>query len=141
MRLMFSKLQAQLDRIPAPVPQPQSFELICSGETEALTTGYDKAKIRLPYAFTISAVKASLSTPQSSGSILTVDVIRSSGSVSLFSTPITIDNNETYSATAATPAVLSITSMFEDQELSVAITQVGDGTAKGLKVYIIGYAA
>ena len=110
--------------------------LAASNETTALTAGAAKITFRMPYAFTVSAVRASLSTAQASGSILTVD-IKASGTT-ILSTKLTIDNTEKTSTTAATAPVISDTSLADDAEITIDIDQVGDGTAKGLKVALIG---
>jgi hypothetical protein len=108
-----------------------------SDETTALTTGTGKITLRpIPYSFAITGIRASLSTAQTSGSLLTVDVKVNGASV--FSTMLTFDNAEKTTTTAATPAVLSSTSIPADAEITADITQVGDGTAKGLKIYIDG---
>ncbi|HZX51476.1 MAG TPA: DUF2793 domain-containing protein [Pseudomonas sp.] len=109
----------------------------CSNETTPLTAGVAKTTFRMPYAMTVTAVYAELTTAQSSGSIFTVD-INESGS-SILSTKLTIDNTETDSATAVTPAVISDTSLAARARITVDIDQIGDGTAKGLKVTIVGY--
>ena len=114
----------------------ESIILSASDETTALTTGTAKVTFRMPYAFTVSGVRASLSTAQASGSILTVD-INDSGTT-ILSTKLTIDNTEKTSTTAATPAVISDTALADDAEITIDIDQVGDGTAKGLKVVLIG---
>jgi hypothetical protein len=105
-------------------------------ETTALSIGTSKVKFRMPYAMTVTAVRGSLSTAQSSGSIFTVD-INEAGST-ILSTKLTIDNTETTSTTAATPPVVSDASLADDAEISIDIDQIGDGTAKGLKVTLIG---
>lgn len=110
--------------------------LAASDESTALTTGTGKVTFRMPYAFTVSAVRASLSTAQTSGSILTVD-INDSGTT-ILSTKLTIDNTEKTSTTAATAAVISDTALADDAEITIDIDQVGDGTAKGLKITLIG---
>lgn len=38
----------------------ESFIIACSDETTALTTGTGKVTFRMPYAFTVTAVRASL---------------------------------------------------------------------------------
>ena len=116
--------------------QLESFVIACSDETTALTTGTNKTKFRMPYGFIVTAVRASLSTAQTSGSIFTVDINESG--TSILSTKLTIDNTETTSQSAATAAVISDANIADDAEISIDIDQVGDGTAKGLKVVIIG---
>ena len=90
----------------------------------------------MPYAFTLTAVRASLTTAQTSGSIFTVD-INDSGTT-ILSTKLTIDNTEKTSTTAATAPVISDTALADDAEITIDIDQVGDGTAKGLKITLIG---
>lgn len=117
----------------------QCIPIACSDETTALTAGSAKVTFRMPYAFTLSAVRASLTAAQTSGSIFTVDI--NEGGASILSTKLTIDNTEKTSVTAATPAVISDASLANDAEITIDIDQVGDGTAKGLKVYLIGVPA
>jgi len=114
------------------------FELVvaASDETTALTTGTAKITFRMPRAVTLTAVRASLTTAQASGSIFTVDI--NEGGTSILSTKLTIDNTEKTSTTAATPPVISDTSLADDSEITIDIDQIGDGTAKGLKVMLIG---
>lgn len=114
----------------------ESLIVAVSDETTALTTGTGKVTFRMPYAFTLSAVRASLTTAQTSGSIFTVDI--NEGGATILSTKLTIDNTEKTSTTAATPAVISDTALADDAEITIDIDQVGDGTAKGLKVVFIG---
>jgi hypothetical protein len=114
------------------------FELVvaASDETTALTTGTAKITFRMPRAVTLTAVRASLTTAQASGSIFTVDINESG--TSILSTKLTIDNTETTSTTAATPPVISDTALADDAEITIDIDQIGNGTAKGLKVMLIG---
>jgi hypothetical protein len=114
------------------------FELVvaASDEGTALTTGTAKITFRMPRAVTLTAVRASLTTAQASGSIFTVDINESG--TSILSTKLTIDNTEKTSSTAATPPVISDTSLADDSEITIDIDQIGNGTAKGLKVMLIG---
>lgn len=111
-------------------------QVACSDESTALTTGTAKVTFRMPFAMTVTAVRGSLSTAQASGSIFTVDI--NEAGTTILSTKLTIDNTEKTSTTAATPAVISDTSLADDAEITIDIDQVGDGTAKGLKITIIG---
>jgi len=113
--------------------------LAASDESTALTVGTSKITFRMPYAFTLTAVRASLTTAQTSGSILTVDINDSGASI--LSTKLTIDNTEKTSTTAATAPVISDTSLADDAEITIDIDQIGDGTAKGLKITLIGTRA
>lgn len=111
-------------------------QVAASDETTALTTGTAKVTFRMPYAMTVTAVRASLTTAQTSGSILTMDI--NDGGTTILSTKLTIDNGEKTSVTAATPPVISDTTLTDDAEITIDIDQVGDGTAKGLKITLIG---
>lgn len=114
----------------------QSIMVCVTTETGAVSSGTAKKTFRMPFAFTLTDVRASLKTAQSSGTILTVD-INESGST-ILSTKLTIDNGEKTSTTAATAAVISDTSLAADAEMTIDVDSIGDGTAVGLKVYLIG---
>jgi hypothetical protein len=107
-----------------------------SDETTDIVASTNKVKWRMPYAFTVTAVRASLSTAQPAGAIFTVDI--NEAGVSILSTKLTIDNTETTSTTAATPAVVSDTALADDAEMSIDVDQIGTTGARGLKVYLIG---
>jgi len=109
-------------------------QVACSDETTALTTGTSKVKFRMPYAMTLTAVRASLSTTSSSG-IPAIDINESGASI--FSTTLTIDAGEKTSTTAATPAVISDANLADDAEITVDIDTAGTG-ATGLKITLIG---
>jgi len=115
---------------------PEAIQLAASDETTALTTGTAKVTFRMPFAMTVTAVRASLTTAQASGSIFTVDI--NEGGASILSTKLTIDNTEKTSTTAATPAVISDTALADDAEITIDIDQIGNGTATGLKITLIG---
>jgi len=117
----------------------QSIIIAASDESTALTVGTSKITFRMPYAFTLTAVRASLTTAQTSGSIFTVDI--NEGGTTILSTKLTIDNTEKTSTTAATAAVISDVNLADDAEITIDIDQVGDGTAKGLKITLIGTRA
>jgi hypothetical protein len=114
------------------------FELVvaASDEGTALTTGTAKITFRMPRAVTLTSVRASLTTAQGSGAIFTVDI--NENGTSILSTKLTIDNTEKTSFTAATPPVISDAALADDAEITIDIDQIGDGTAKGLKVMLIG---
>jgi len=115
--------------------------IACSDESTPLTTGTNKVRFINPYstAFIVEGVVGSLNVTQTSGSIFTVDV--NEAGTSILSTKLTIDNGEKTSGTAATPPVINDNSIAPYAEIEIDIDQVGDGTAAGLKVYLIGHAA
>lgn len=123
------------------LPALQSIILAASDETTDLTTGTNKIKFRMPYAFSLTAVKASLNDPAVGATLLTVDV--NEGGVSIFGTnKLTFDANEKTTITATTPADLVDVTLAADSEISVDIDSVGNSAAgKGLKVSLIGRPA
>lgn len=122
--------------VPSTTGVPVSITVAASDESTALTTGTAKVTFRMPHAMTVTAVRASLSTAQSTGSVLTVDVNEAGSTI--LSTKLTFDNTEKTTTTAATPPVISDSSLADDAEITIDIDQVGDGTATGLKVTLIG---
>lgn len=114
----------------------ESFVAAVSNETSPLTTGTAKITFRMPYAFTLTGVRASVTTAPT-GSVLTVDI--NEGGVTILSTKLTIDVSEKTSTTAATPPVISDASLADDAEITVDIDTIGSTIAgAGLKVYLIG---
>lgn len=115
---------------------PKVLPVACSDEISALILGTNKITFRMPYAMTVNVLKASLTVAQVSGNVLTID-IKQNG-VSILSTLLTIDNTEKTSVTATTPVIISNVFLIDDAEITIDITQIGDGTAKGLKIYMVG---
>jgi hypothetical protein len=113
---------------------PVLIGVACSDETTAITTGTAKVTFRAPYAFTLTAVRATLTTVSSSGTP-TVDINESGTTV--LSTKLTIDASEKTSTTAATAAVISDSAIADDAEITIDIDTAGTGAA-GLKVWLIG---
>lgn len=116
---------------------PVHFPVAASDEITALTAGTTKIKFHWPITGTVTEVFAGLSTPQATtggGSIFTVDV--NNAGATMLSTKITIDNTEETSLTAATPPVLNgSAAVTKGAAGTIDIDLVGDGTAKGLKLY------
>ena len=114
------------------------FEMVVAAgdESTPVTTG-TKVTFRMPRAVWLTNARGNLKTAQASGSIFTVD-IKESGTT-IFSTKITIDNTEKTSASAAAPPVISDPALADDAEMTVIVDQVGDGTAVGLKIALVGY--
>lgn len=111
--------------------------IACSDETTALTTGVAKATFRVPFAMTLTAVRASVTTAPT-GANLVVDI--NEGGVSILSTKLSIDATEKTSTTATTPPVISDSSLADDAEMTIDIDQIGSTIAgAGLKVWLIGY--
>ncbi len=119
---------------------PESFTVAASDETTALTVGTDKATFRMPYAFTLTAVRASLTTAGTTSGVTTIDVHESG--TTILSTKITIDYDEKTSVTAAAQPVISDASLADDAEITIDVDGISGGaTEAGLKVTLIGYQA
>ena len=113
----------------------ESMVIAVGDETTAITAGTAKVTFRMPYAFTLTAVRASLNIASSSGTP-TVDI--NEAGVSVLSTKLTIDATEKTSTTAAAAAVISDSVLADDAEITIDIDVAGTG-ATGLKVYLIGH--
>tara|TARA_R110000751_G_scaffold25538_1_gene69171 strand:+ start:291 stop:953 length:663 start_codon:yes stop_codon:yes gene_type:complete len=114
----------------ATVPSTESMIVSASDETTALTTGTAKTTWRMPYAFTLTAVKVSLTTTSSSGNP-TIDINESG--TSILSSPVAITaGQKTATATVGDPSLANLA------EMTIDIDVAGTG-ATGLKIYLIGY--
>lgn len=114
--------------------------IACSDETTALTTGTAKVTFRMPFALTLTTVRASLTSAGSTSGLTTVDINESG--TTILSTKLSIDYGEKTSTTAETPAVISDTALADDSEITIDIDAVTGGADEtGLKVYLIGYRA
>jgi len=129
----------------------ETIAIAASDETTDLTTGTSKAVFRMPYAFTLTGVRCSVTTAPAGSSII-VDINEKVGTpspdvgTSILSTKLYIDagewSSETASASPEHQAVISDAALANDSEISIDIDQIGSGTAgAGLKVYLIGYRA
>ena len=111
-------------------------QVAASDETTALTTGTAKLTLRAPSAFTLTDVRASVSTAPTGATII-VDV--NEAGTSVLSTKLSIDATEKTSTTAATAAVISDSAIADDAELTIDIDQIGSTIAgAGLKITLIG---
>jgi len=117
---------------------PESFIIACSDETTALTTG-TKATFRMPYAFTVTAVRASLTTAGTTSGLTTIDI--NLGGSSIFTTNLlTIDFGDTTSVGATTAPNITTTALTNDGQMTIDVDGLSGGaTEAGLKVTIIGY--
>ena len=114
-----------------------SFVVACSDETSDLTTGDDKAQIRLPFQFELTDITANVNVAPV-GSAISIQV-QEDGS-DILSTPITIDVTNTTSESAAAQPVISDSTLAANSIISIDLDQIGSSTAgTGLKVNLIGY--
>ena len=111
-----------------------------SDETTALTTGTAKGTFRMPYAMTVTDVRATVTTAPTGANII-VDI--NDGGTSIMTTnKLSIDATEKTSTTAATAPGVTDTALADDAEISIDIDQIGSTIAgAGLKIWIIGTRA
>jgi hypothetical protein len=110
--------------------------IACSDETTAITVGAGKATFRMPYALTLTEVRASATTAPTGAAIL-IDI--NENGASILSTKLMIDATEKTSTTAATPYAFSDTALADDSEITIDFDQVGSTIAgAGIKVTLIG---
>lgn len=111
-----------------------------SDEITPIVVGNSKVTFRMPRAMTLRnaplGVRASLTTAQTSGSFVTVDIKQNGASI--LGTKITFNNAAKTSVGATTPATIVTMALTDDSEITIDITQIGDGTATGLKIALIG---
>lgn len=114
----------------------------CSDEVTPISLGGPKTTFRAPYAMDLAVVgsegyiRASLTTAPV-GAAFIIDVTMNG--LTLFSQQIVIDDGTKTSVGSAIPAVLSVTSIPDDAEFLVYVTQVGSTYAgAGLKVAVTG---
>jgi hypothetical protein len=116
--------------------QQEFIVVAASDETSDLTTGTAKVTFRMPYALTLTAVRASVATAPV-GSAIVVDI--NEVGTTILSTKITIDAGTKTSLSAGTQPVISDSALADDGEITIDIDAVGSTTAgAGLKVTLIG---
>lgn len=121
---------------PGSTGYPEVIALAVSDETTDLTTGTAKVTFRMPFAMTLSDVRASVTTAPT-GAALIVDI--NEGGTTILSTKLSIDAGEKTSTTAATPPVISDTALADDAEITIDIDQIGSTAAgAGLKIQLHG---
>lgn len=113
--------------------------IACSDETTDLVADTAVVTFRMPFAMTVSEVRANVNTAPV-GSTLIVDI--NEGGVSILGTKLSIDAGEETSETAAAAATITDAALADDAEITIDIDQVGATTAgTGLKVWLIGVRA
>lgn len=111
--------------------------IAASDETTALTTGTTKTTFRMPFAMTLTEVRASVTTAPTGAAII-IDVNQNGASVVATERPAILAGEKT-STTSTTPGVVSTSALTDDAEITIDIDQVGSTIAgAGLKVTLIG---
>jgi len=103
----------------------------------AASTTVPVVTYHMPYGFTLTDVKVGATVAPTGASLLTVDVHEAGTTV--LSTKVTVDAGEKTSATAATPPVISDSTLAADSLIEIFVDQIDTtNTAAGVKVYLIG---
>ena len=114
-----------------------SFIVSLTAEDGDLTVADNLAQIRMPFAFTLTEVRAFVNTAPT-GAALTFDITE--GGSTILSTLLTIDVSEKTSELAATPPVISDSSLADDAIIGFNCDVIGSSTAgAGAKIMLIGY--
>lgn len=110
--------------------------IVLTADDMPISTGNAKFTFRMPYAMTLTEVRASLVTAPTGSSVI-IDINQNGSSI--LSTELSIDANEKTSTTATVPAVISNSSLLDDAEIRIDIDQVGSSVAgTGLKLLLKG---
>lgn len=119
----------------------ESFCIAASDETTALTAAAGKAVFHMPYAFTLTDVRASLTTVATGATLLTIDIHEGAAAgTTILSTKLTFDASEETTVTAATARVISDASLADDARINIDFDAVGNTTTgRGVKVCLIGH--
>lgn len=121
------------------IKNTESIIIPCGDETTALTTGL-KVTFRMPYAFTLSAVRGALVTAATGGTLFSFDV--KEAGTTIFSTLPTFNASSKTTVGATTPAVISDANLADDAEITILVSAIGSTIAgAGLKVTLIGQKA
>jgi len=113
-----------------------AFVIACSDETTAITDTGTILTFYMPFDYTVTAVRASLTTTSSSGTP-TIDISENGTSI-MTTTKITIDPGDLISTESATQPVLTDTALADEAKITIDVDVTGTD-ATGLKCYIIGY--
>lgn len=102
-----------------------------------MTAGVAKETFRVPSSFTLTEVKASLTTASTDSSVI-IDV--NLNGVSVFgTTKLSINATHTTSTTASTSPTITTNSFVSNSEITIDIDQVGSTTPGAkLKIYLFG---
>lgn len=119
------------------VDQSPKFMTIAMGDETSVATVGIKDTFRMGRAFTLTGVKASLNVAQGAGALFTIDILVNG--VSILSTKLTFTNGAETTVGAVTPPVISTPLIPDDAKVQLSITQIGDSTAIGPKLTLIGY--
>jgi len=116
-------------------PVRETFKIDFGNETTAICTGNGQKEFQMPYDFTLTEVYATVATASSCG-LPSIQIQQTA--LDILSTAITLDVSEKTSRTAATPPVISDTTLDASGVITFDLDAVGTGTL-GLVIYLVGY--
>lgn len=113
-----------------------ALQYIVGTEAAALTVGTGKLAIRMPFAMTLTDIRASVTTAPVGAAVI-VDV--NEGGTSILDPKLSIDDGAKTSVGSAAPVTITDPNLADDAEITIDVDQIGSGTAgAGLKVTLIG---
>jgi len=125
---------------PIPATKSTSIFAVAAGDETTLIDvsdiGVDLVQYIAPKDMTIKEISASLSIPQVSGSPTIADVLLNGTSI-MTTNKLLFGNGDHSTITSPSKPVLTTTALTAGDLLSVRVTQFGDGTSAGLKVYLV----
>jgi hypothetical protein len=113
--------------------------VIAAGDEEtALTVAAGKVTFRMPYAYTLTDIRASVTTAPTGASVI-ADVAMNGTSI-MTTNKLEIEASEKSTEAATTQPALTTTALTDDAEITIDVDQIGSAIAgAGLKIYLIGY--
>ena len=116
----------------------QVYDLIIplTAEDGSVDSTGTKAVFHMPRTMTITGIKASLRTNQTSGTQIEIKVTNNGLDIISTASALTIQNGTAFSNSPA----LQTTAITSNDRIAISIDSFGDGTAVGLKLTILGTA-
>jgi len=126
----------------ATAAKTEALIIAASDETTVLDVADGKTEFQMPYGFTLTDVRATLTTAGTTSGVTTIDI--EDDGVSIFSTLLTIDFGEKTSTSAAAAfdfvASASSIAVADESVMKINVDAISGGaTEAGLKIYLIGY--
>ncbi len=123
------------DRKVTMFPRTAEIPVTAMADSASVTTASNIYSFRLPFAMTIETIRASLTAASTVGE---VEIDIKLNGTTIFSTNLTIDQDELTSKDADVAYVLSKNIIDDDDLITIDVVSGGTG-ATGLKLWILGY--
>lgn len=122
-----------------PVLTDEHVIIECLSDSTLLTVGQVK-RIPWPVAWTVTGVKANLTTSQASGSVVKIDIKKNGTSIfNSIVTTLGVDNGEITSVTYSGTIQIDLATWAADDIITIHVAQTAGTTAAGLVVTISGH--